>query len=113
VLRRHRAAQSDNALEALGGGIIATNIAPRLSNGERRRALEAEYKALENAPVGQSVAWSNERGTVSGQVSAAQAYQVGSQNCRQYTHTVLVDGQSLVARGTAFRNEQGNWTPLL
>ena len=51
-------------------------------------------------------------GSHSGEVVAAQPYQVGSQNCRQYTHTVRIDGTPQSARGTACRNEDGSWTPL-
>jgi len=56
------------------------------------------------------VAWTG-RG-VSGQVVAAAPYQVGSQNCRQYTHTVVSDGREAKARGAACRNTNGTWTPL-
>ena len=34
----------------------------------------------------------------------AQPYRVGSQDCRQYTHTVTIDGARQTARGTACRN---------
>lgn len=102
----------DGVLAALNGGIIGPAAGNRLSDRDRRRALEAEYRALETAPVGQSVAWSNDRTGFSGEVAAAQAYQVGSQNCRQYTHRVNAGGQQIEARGTACRDENGAWTPL-
>ncbi|RVL10855.1 hypothetical protein CN147_33640, partial [Sinorhizobium meliloti] len=70
----------------------------------------AEYRALEAAPCGQPVAWQG-RG-VSGSVVAAAPYQVGSQNCRQYSHTVTVKSQQTTARGAACRNSDGSWTPL-
>ncbi len=105
-------AGDDGVLAALNGGIIGPVAGDRFSERDRRRALEAEYRALETAPVGQSVAWSNDRSGFSGEVSAAQAYQVGSQNCRQYTHRVNAGGQQIEARGTACRAENGAWTPL-
>jgi surface antigen len=46
-------------------------------------------------------------------VIAAAPYQVGSQNCRQYTHTVTSDGHEVKARGAACRNKDGTWTPLV
>lgn len=113
---RPSAAQSqpdeDGVLAALKGGIIGPVAGDRLAGRDRRRALEAEYRALETAPVGQSISWSNERSGFSGEVAAAQAYQVGSQNCRQYTHRVNAGGQQIEARGTACRDENGAWTPL-
>jgi len=98
-------------LGALGNGLLGTS-AGRLDPADRRKALEAEYKALEYAPVGQATSWKSASGAQSGQVVAAQPYQVGSQNCRQYTHTFTIDGAPQTARGTACRNPDGSWTPL-
>ena len=105
---------SESAIvEAMHGGIISSVAGGSLSGRDARRAIVAEYTALETAPVGQSVNWTNERSGVSGKVEAAQPYQVGSQNCRQYTHTVSGLGAApVVARGTACRAENGAWTPL-
>jgi surface antigen len=99
-------------LAALNGGIIGPVIGEQLSRQDRQKALEAEYRALETAPVGRTISWSGERSGLAGEVTAAQAYQVGSQNCRQYTHTVRSSGQPVVARGTACRGADGSWTPL-
>lgn len=96
-------------ITALEGGIVGrTGI--KLSNSDKQRALEAEYRALEAAPGGQPVVWTGRN--VSGQVVASAPYQVGSQNCRQYTHTVTADGKQTQARGAACRNDDGTWTPL-
>lgn len=100
---------SDVYIAALEGGIVGRS-GVTLSNADRQRALEAEYKALEAAPGGQPITW--ESGKVSGEVVAAAPYQVGSQNCRQYTHTLSVDGRDVEARGAACRNSDGTWTPL-
>ncbi len=96
-------------LAALGNGLIGN---ASLDASDRKRALQAEYQALEYSPAGKIVEWKNSSGSRSGEVVAAQPYQVGSQNCRQYTHTVRIDGTPQTARGTACRNEDGTWTPL-
>jgi surface antigen len=96
-------------IKALDGGIVG-RTGVKLGDSDQQRALEAEYRALEAAPGGQPVAWSG-RG-VSGQVVAAAPYQVGSQNCRQYTHTVTVNGNQTQARGAACRNDDGTWSLL-
>ena len=67
-------------LASLGNGLLG-NAANQLSAGDRKKALEAEYRALEYSPAGKAVSWSG--GSNSGDVTAAQPYQVGSQNCRQ------------------------------
>lgn len=104
-------ASSASYIAALGGGIIGTAAGLSISKADRQRALEAEYRALEAAQSGQPVSW--EGSEVRGSVVAAAPYQVGSQNCRQYRHTVTVKGQDSVARGAACRNANGTWTPLI
>jgi surface antigen len=94
------------------GGLITGSIGEGLGSGDKRKALEAEYKALEYTPGGQKVAWTGDRAGRSGEVVPAQPYRVGSQDCRQFSHTVKVDGQTRNARGTACRNEDGSWATL-
>lgn len=98
-------------IKAMAGGLIGGNVGSGLSSSEKVQALEAEYRALEYSPVGQSVIWGNKAGRY-GEVVAAQPYRVGSQDCRQYTHTVNAGSVQNVARGTACRNPDGSWTPL-
>jgi surface antigen len=100
-------------IQALNGGLVSRIGGVKLSGSDKARALEAEYKVLEAAPSGQTVSWEGS-GDLKGEVMAAVPYQVGSQNCRQYTHSVVLkDGVApLVARGAACRNKNGSWTPL-
>jgi surface antigen len=100
-------------IQALKGGLVARIPGIKLSKSDRVRALEAEYKVLESSPGGQKVVWEGDDGA-RGEVLAAVPYQVGSQNCRQYTHTVSVKGAAAqTVRGAACRNENGSWTPLI
>lgn len=101
---------SASYIAALEGGVIGRQAGLSISKADRQRALEAEYRALEAARGGQPVVWQGSG--ISGSVVAAAPYQVGSQNCRQYSHTVTVKGQESVARGAACRNADGTWTPL-
>ena len=96
---------------ALAGGVIGGSIGRGLDVRSRDAALAAEYNALERGPAGRPVAWQGSNGTY-GQVVPQQTYQVGSQNCRRYTHTIYIDGVPQEASGTACRNNDGTWTPL-
>lgn len=96
---------------AMNGGLVGGSIGSGLDAGDRRKALEAEYRALEYTQVGQPVRWKG-AGDVSGEVVAAAPYRVGSQDCRQYTQTLTSAGATRTARGTACRNPDGSWTPL-
>jgi surface antigen len=101
----------DMYLKALHGGLIGQVGNVALTDDDRETALRAEYKALESAPGGQSVPWTGQSG-ITGQVVAATPYQVGSQNCRQYTETVNAATGPVTKRGAACRNSDGTWTPL-
>ncbi|MBL8582426.1 MAG: hypothetical protein JNL61_09390 [Rhizobiaceae bacterium] len=109
-----KAPQSASAaiVGAMNGGLVGGSIGADLVAGDRRMALEAEYRALEYTPVGQPVRWKGASAGVYGEVVAAAPYRVGSQDCRQYTQTVTSNGNTRTARGTACRNPDGSWTPL-
>jgi surface antigen len=99
-------------IKSMRGGLIGGSVGAGLSEDEKARALEAEYRALEYSQAGQPVAWKGDSSSIYGQAAAAQAYRVGSQDCRQFMQTVYRNGQSRTARGTACRNADGSWTPL-
>lgn len=105
-------AGSDSILAAMNGGILPQDAASGLSGPDRLRALEAEYQALEKAPLGQVIAWKSQSSGTAGEVSAGTPYQVGQQNCRQYTHSATIRGAPVKGQGAACRNEDGSWTPL-
>ncbi len=99
------------ALGALAGGIIGDSIGRDLDRRSRDAALAAEYQALERGRPGRPVQWQGSNG-VYGEVVPRETYQVGSSNCRRYTHTIYIDGVPQQATGTACRNADGTWTPL-
>lgn len=101
---------SASYISALQGGIVGRSGAG-LSDSDRSRALEAEYRALEDTASGQSTPWKGD--DASGEVIVNAPYQVGTQNCRQYRHMVSVKGKDFTARGAACRNDDGTWTPLI
>ncbi len=96
----------------LDGGLVSDIPDLKLASADRRLALNAEYKALEYTDAGQTVTWQSEDGKQHGDIVPGQPYRVGSQDCRQYTHTVVLNGEPHVARGAACRNEDGSWTRL-
>ena len=103
---------ANGLLAQLNGGLIGQKLGAGFDNSDKPLALEAEYKALEETPAGQKSIWTNPKSNNGGEVSAAQPYRVGSQNCRQYSHTFFVKGVTQTAKGTACRNTDGSWTPL-
>lgn len=99
-------------LAPLEGGLVARIEGVQISRADQIDALETEYRALESTAPGDAAVWQGENGLVSGTVVPSQPYRVGSQDCRQYTHTITIGGTEQVARGSACRNEDGSWTLL-
>lgn len=100
---------STRIIATLQGGVIGKTGA-EVSDNDRKRALEAEYRTLEAAPSGQPVIWRGD--DANGEVTAAAPFQVGTQNCRQYAHTIIAGGKQVKARGSACRNDDGSWSLL-
>lgn len=98
--------------KAFNGGILPKEDYNKLFRKDKIRALLAEYGALENSATGQSSSWATPNGNSSGVVTASQPYQVGEQNCRQYSHKAIIKGKSVTATGAACRTLDGKWIPL-
>lgn len=107
-----RPASAKAIIASMGQGLLGNSF-DAMTPDERRRALEAEYKALEYSKVGESVDWHSKKGMAYGNVTAGQPYRVGSQNCRQYSHDFIVNDSPSSVRGSACRNPDGSWVPLI
>ena len=47
-----------------------------------------------------------------GSIVPGPAYESNGMNCRQFTHTIYIDGKPQTARGTACRDPDGTWQPV-
>ncbi|HML09006.1 MAG TPA: RT0821/Lpp0805 family surface protein [Xanthobacteraceae bacterium] len=99
-------------LGAAIGGFIGNRIGAALDDEDKRRAYAAQMQALDTGPSGAPVAWRNPDSGRYGNVVPGPAYQVNGAPCREYTHTVYIDGKPQVERGTACRNPDGTWTTV-
>ena len=72
----------------------------------------AQVQALESGPSGAPVAWRNPDSGRYGSIVPGPAYASNGMNCRQFTHTIYIDGKPQTARGTACRNPDGTWQPV-
>lgn len=96
---------------AVIGGLIGGALGSSLDTEDRRRAYLAEVDALENGGPGAPRTW---HGTTShGTVVPGPTYVTGAYpRCREYNHTIYIDGRPSTARGVACRSPDGNWAPL-
>lgn len=97
-------------ISALNGGLVTRAQGDRLSRADRQLALQNEYRALEYTAPGEAVLWQGK--SINGRIVPSQPYRVGSQDCRQYEHTIQDRSAESVVRGTACRSEDGSWTLL-
>jgi surface antigen len=94
------------------GGFLGNRIGAALDDDDKRRAYAAQMQALETGPSGAPVAWRNPDSGRYGNVVPGPAYQANGATCRQYTHTIFIDGKPQNERGTACRNPDGTWTTV-
>jgi surface antigen len=94
------------------GGFLGNRIGAALDDDDKRRAYAAQMQALETGPSGAPVAWRNPDSGRYGNVVPGPVSEINGAPCRQYTHTIYIDGQPQVQRGTACRNPDGTWTTV-
>lgn len=96
---------------AVAGGMVGNAIGASMDDKARREAAAAEYRALESGPPGAPVAWRSDR--YYGSVTPGTEYErPGYARCREFAHTIYIDGQPETARGVACRQSDGTWVPV-
>lgn len=88
------------------GGLIGSRIGRDMDDADRRYALEAEYRALEEDDEEE---WRNQRSGHYGRVRARRSYRDAGLECREYEHTVYIDNRPETMVGRACRQYDGTW----
>ena len=94
---------------ALVGGLVGSQIGRGLDEKDKQLAQEAEFDALERGSSGVKREWRNPDNGRYGEVIPTKPYKRGNDDCRDYTHTIYIDGRPQQMRGTACRNPDGSW----
>jgi surface antigen len=89
--------------------MIGPHVGAALDDEDKRRAYAAQVQALESGTAGAPVAWRNPDSGRYGSVVPGPSYQANGANCRQFTHTIYLDGKPQTTRGSACRGADGNW----
>lgn len=97
------------AAGAVVGGLIGSEIGRSLDEEDRRMAMEAEYYALEEEEIGRPRKWRNPRNGRYGHVKARKAYTYNGRRCREFEHTIYIDGRPETMTGKACRQPDGTW----
>ncbi len=100
---------------AIAGGVILGGLAGgavgnMLDQRDRQLASRAAQQALEAAPVGTAVPWTNPDTGHTGAITPVRTYQVADGGyCREYQQVVTINGQQQRSFGTACRQPDGSW----
>ncbi|WP_035714543.1 hypothetical protein [Azorhizobium doebereinerae] len=90
-------------------GLVAGYSNAAIEEQDRQRAYAAEVQALEYGGPGTPVGWKGDSGAY-GTVIAGPAYaRPGNPQCRDYSHTIYVQGKPETTRGVACRSADGTW----
>lgn len=89
------------------GGLLGSQFGQMLDRNDQAAAARAQNQALaSNAPV----TWNDPQGrNVYGTVQPTRTYQSDGRFCREYVHTVYIDGSPRQAQGVACQQADGNW----
>jgi surface antigen len=97
------------AAGAVIGGIVGSEIGRSMDRQDRILAQQAERDAFERGRSGERISWRNPDNGRYGDVVPDRPYKRGYEDCRDYTHTIYIDGRPQSMRGTACRNPDGTW----
>lgn len=95
------------AVGTLLGALAGREAGRRLTENDGNRAATAERRALAQ---NETISWNNPESGTRGTIDPQRTYtNANGQLCRDYTHTIFVDGRAEQATGTACRQSDGNW----
>lgn len=80
-----------------------------LSAKEKTEASSAQFNALQFGRPGAPRSWQGDQGAT-GQVLVGPYVRVNNIDCRDFTHTVTVQGKAYSRNGTACRELDGSWS---
>jgi surface antigen len=95
------------AAGTLVGGVLGKRFGSRFDERDRQEAALAERNAV---AANHAAVWSNPQTGSAGEVRPKRSYTDASgRQCRDYEHTVIVEGQRETGNGTACRQPDGTW----
>lgn len=95
------------AIGTLVGALAGRELAQRLEPNQQQQAVAAEETAIRN---NETITWNDPQSNRGGEVQPLRTYTNASgQTCREYAHTVYIEGEAQTARGTACQQADGTW----
>ena len=92
---------------AMVGAMAGSAIGQRLDEADRRYAANAVQSSLDD---GRETTWHNPRSGHRGRFRPKRTYRdEHARACREFDHTIWIDGEPEIASGTACQRRDGSW----
>ena len=93
---------------SVSSGFVDPAALALMTAKDSNEANSAQFYALQFGRPGAPRQWAGDRGTT-GSVAVGPYVRVNNLDCRDFTHTVKIGGTDYVRKGTACREQNGNW----
>ena len=98
------------AAGTLLGAWIGNSVGKSLDRADQAYAAQSANTALERHPDGRASTWQNPNSGHSGSTTPTRTYETAQgQPSREYQTSVVIDGRTQTAYGTACRQADGSW----
>lgn len=103
---------SGKVMAAAGGALLGAYIGGQIGKTMDRQDRLEMQRALETAPTGRAVVWSNPDSGNRYTVTPVRTYYQAQQPCREYVTKAMIDGRPEQLRGRACRQPDGTWRQM-
>jgi surface antigen len=93
---------------SIADGFVDPAAVALMSGKDSAEANSAQFYALQFGRPGAPRQWAGDKGAT-GSVSVGPYVRVNNLDCRDFTHIVKIGGQDYTRKGTACREQNGNW----
>lgn len=93
---------------SIANGFVDSAALALMTAKDSNEANSAQFYALQFGRPGAPRQWAGDKGTT-GSVAVGPYVRVNNLDCRDFTHTIKIGGQDYVKKGTACREQTGNW----
>lgn len=100
--------QTARLTTSIANGFVDATALARMTAKDSNEANSAQFYALQFGRPGAPRQWAGDQGTT-GSVAVGPYVRVNNLDCRDFTHTVKIGGADYVKKGTACREQNGNW----
>ncbi len=100
--------QTARLTTSIANGFVDPAAVSLMTAKDSNEANSAQFYALQFGRPGAPRQWAGDGGTT-GSVAVGPYVRVNNLDCRDFTHTVKINGTDYVRKGTACREQNGNW----